>query len=283
MVSKAIYALTIVGVIGCGTLDALAASNSAEQAYRQANQLVAQGDLVAAHESLKAAVRMDRANQKYLQQYMLVYTAVKLQKSFETERDLQRWQQHAQSLSLFYASQGLHAQALPIDKAIYQKLGTTDAAVQLAETHLEVGNSQEAVEVLNHLNAQQATVASCALLGVALARQGDVPQAEEVVGSLATLTSTDPFTLYLIARAQAAVGHDGQSLATLTRCYEAVPPSRLSDLKAHTQSCQDFAGLVKQASFTSVLQTQSKVAESKCSGGSSCSSCPMRGNCSHGQ
>jgi hypothetical protein len=32
-----------------------------------------------------------------------------------------------------------------------------------------------------------------------------------------------------------------------------------------------------------VLRTESKVPESKCSGGTSCSNCPMRGKCSHGQ
>ena len=95
--------------------------------------------------------------------------------------------------------------------------------------------------------------------------------------------AADSFTLYLTARAQAAVGEAAKSLATLTRCYESVPPSRLEPLKSHTKLCSEFADMTSSAAFAQVLQTKSKVPESKCSGGSSCSTCPMRGNCSHDQ
>jgi ferredoxin len=72
-------------------------------------------------------------------------------------------------------------------------------------------------------------------------------------------------------------------MTTLTSCFAAVPPSRLDELKNHARKCSEFAGVASSPAFAQALQTQSKVAESKCSGGSSCSTCPMRGNCEHGQ
>ena len=48
-----------------------------------------------------------------------------------------------------------------------------------------------------------------------------------------------------------------------------------------TAIANPVADMTSSAAFAQVLQTKSKVPESKCSGGSSCSTCPMRGNCSH--
>lgn len=256
------------------------AANDAAVSFERARQLVAAGDLAAARKALVAAVKADRSNQQYLQQYLLVSQAIKLQQAVKTEKDPKRWEAAAQSLSLFYSSQGLHAQALPVDEAIYNRLKSADAAVQLGETMLALDEHGRAVELLR--DAPQNSPASQALLCVALVRQGNTDEANQVASTLKVASDADPFTLYLAARAQAAVG-DSSALATLKRCYESVPPSRLNALKNHTKQCRDFARLTSSAAFSEVLRTQSKVPESKCSGGSSCSSCPMRGNCSHGK
>jgi hypothetical protein len=44
--------------------------------------------------------------------------------------------------------------------------------------------------------------------------------------------------------------------------------------------CADFRDLHDQEAFKTVLATQSKVAQSGCTGGSSCSSCALKGKCS---
>ncbi len=258
-----------------------AGAADARQAYQQAQEQVAAGDLAAVRKSMIAAVKLDRANQRYLQQYLLITQALKLEAEFKQQRDPKRWESAAQSLSLFYSSQGHHAQALPVDEALFARLKTADAAVQLAETLLAVENYARAVEVIRSLPDQQVSTASTALLSIALARQGDLSAARETVGRLRVERESDPFALYVAARAQAAIGQDAESLKTLVLCYEAVPPSRLAALKSHTRQCSEFAGLAATAGFAQALQTQSKAPESKCSGGSSCATCPMRGNCSH--
>lgn len=257
------------------------AANVAEDAFQEAQQLVASGDLLAAKKALVTAVKAERSNPKYLQQYLLVSQAIKLQEAVKTQKDPRRWESAAQSLSLFYTTHDLYAQALPVDEAIFKRSKTADAAVQFAETLLALKKFKQAAEVLSGLAPQQATTASQALLCVSLARQGDLSEAKRVEAGLQTTSAADSFTLYLTARAHAAVGETTRALTTLTRCYESVPPSRLEPLKSHTKLCSEFAGMASSDAFAQVLKTQSKVPESKCSGGSSCSSCPMRGNCSH--
>lgn len=258
-------------------------AGDAELAYEKAQQLVAAGDLAAARKSLVTAVKSDGDNQRYVQQYLLVSQAMKLEQAMKSERDLGRWETYAQSLSLFYKNQGVLTQALPIDAAIHERLQTTDAAVQYCETLLEMEQYERAVQVLRALKSRDANTSSQALLGIALARQGSLDEALKIVTDLRVAADADPFTLYLTARAQSVVGEGAVALATLRRCYESVPPSRLDALKTHTKECSEFAALASGAEFADVLRTQSKVPESKCSGGSSCSNCPMRGKCSHGQ
>jgi hypothetical protein len=86
-----------------------------------------------------------------------------------------------------------------------------------------------------------------------------------------------------VARANVSVGNDNQALDLLTRCFEATPPSRLEVLKSHARKTPEFVSLASTPQFAEVLKTESKIAESKCSGGSSCAGCPMRGQCASSQ
>jgi tetratricopeptide (TPR) repeat protein len=258
------------------------AGSDADTAFLQGQKLLADGDLRAALKQYVAAVKSDRENQEYLQQYMLVRRAVALQDALAKETNAQQWEQMAVALRSFFSAQGLHAQALPLDRAMLERSKTADNAMQLADTLLSLEKNDEAAAVLSSLEGPQATSATQALLAVALARQGRADQAKKIAAGVQAPAKDDPGALYMVARMHAAMGNVDQALSTLTQCFEAVSPSRLAPLKSHAQECKDFSSVVSLASFATVLQTESKVPESKCSGGSSCSTCPMRGNCAHG-
>ena len=81
------------------------------------------------------------------------------------------------------------------------------------------------------------------------------------------------------ARLHAAVRSNEEALKLLTRCFESLAPSRLPGFKDHAKKTPEFATFISTAAFQQVLLTESKIAESKCSGGSRCATCPMRGNC----
>jgi len=259
------------------------AGNDAETAFLQGQKLLADGDLPQALKSYVTAVKLDRDNQQYLQQYMLVRRAVALQHALAKEADPRKWEDSALALRSFLNAQGLHAQTLRWDQALFDRSKTADNAMQLAETLLALERNDEATKILADLGPQRATTASQAMLAVALTRQGELDQAKEIARSVKLQTSEEPGTLFMVARMYAAVGNADQARSVLTQCYEAVPPSRLDSLKSHTRQCKDFASLLALASFATVLKTESKVTESKCSGGSSCSTCPMRGNCGPGE
>lgn len=281
MTSKLMRTTVLVLVSWLSTVS-VAAAGDAEKAFERGQQLVAAGQLRAAAEAVRDAVMRDLNNQTYRQHFMATRQALKYQMIIDAGQTSAHWDEAADGLSLYYRSRGHHEQALPIDQAIYEKRESADAGIQLAETLLALEQSERAAEVLEEVASRQATPASRALLCVALARQGDAPSAQRMAATLHAASNADPYTLYLVARAQAAVGEDAQAMETLTRCYESVPPSRLGALKSHTKSSPEFGQLVSSDAFSRVLETESKVPESKCSGGSSCGSCPMRGKCSRG-
>ena len=146
-----------------------------------------------------------------------------------------------------------------------------------------MGRHAEASRVLSELSPKKTTAATQALLGIALARQGRVDEARKISERIDLSDSADPGTLYSLARMHAIVGNDGEALELLTRSFEAVPPSRLDNLKTHAKHSPEFDALGSTDRFARVLKTKSKVAESKCSGGSSCAGCPMRGKCPKSQ
>ncbi|MCU0960601.1 MAG: hypothetical protein MUF48_10905 [Pirellulaceae bacterium] len=259
------------------------AASDADKAFGDGQQLLASGDLRGALRAFVTAVKLDRENQQYMQKYLLVRQAVQLQDVVAGESDPRKWEQAAWALRSFFNDQNLHAQVLPIDRALWERSATADNAIQLSETLLGLDRPAEAVKILSSLDRQTATPASEALLAVALAREGKLSEAEAVAARGDGTAASDPGTLYLTARMHAVVGNTGQALDTLTRCFQAVPPSRLDKLKSMARECPDFAAVARLASFETALRTPSQVPESKCSGGASCSSCPMRGGCAHGE
>ncbi|MFH1923671.1 MAG: hypothetical protein ABIP48_27745 [Planctomycetota bacterium] len=258
-------------------------AETAEQAFIRGNTLLAKGSFEEALQAYSTAVRAERTNQQYGQQFMLVRRVTALRESLDRERDPQRWLRIAQSLRSFYISQGIHSEALSVDEKIHARLNTASSAGQLAETQLAMGRDAEASQALSALAPEQATTVTQALLAIALARQGQVGEARKIGEGIARPGSSDPGTLYVLSRMQAIVGNDGAALGLLTRCFEAVPPSRLGDLKMHAKQNPELAALASTDGFATAFQTESKVAESKCSEGSSCAGCPMRGGCPKGQ
>lgn len=257
-----------------------ARADSAQKAFAEGETILAGGDLPGALRAYEKAVRADRSNQEYLQKFMLVRRAIVLRQNLGKEEDAERWRLTAQALHAFYISEGLLERALEVDEAIHGRLKTAYSAAQLAETQLGLDRNAEAAEMLAALAPEKATPSTQALLAIALARQGKREEAKRIADAVSLDDEAGPGAVYGSARMHAAVGSHERALSLMARSFEAVPPSRLGALKAHAKQCREFASLVSLAGFAKALKTESKVAESKCSGGSSCAGCPMRGSCS---
>lgn len=279
MKSMAVLALAITVCLG----PALARGETPAESFAKGETLLAKGNFPAALQSYAAAARADRDNQEYMQHYAMVRRVVDMRSRLESERTPQRWEYMAKGLRAFYVSERIYPELLKLDQELHSRLGTADTAAMLAETQLAMSRSADAVKNLSALEQSKTTAMTQALLGIALVRSGKADEAKQVAGKLELPADAGPSMTYAAARLYAGTGDSATALKLLKTCFEATLPSILDGFKTHAKDCPDFAAIASSPEFVAVLETKSKMPESKCSGGSSCAGCPMSGKCPHSQ
>jgi len=270
-------------VLSLFVLPPVAKAVTPAESFDRGKARLAEGDLRGALKEYAEAVRAAPDSDSYRQEFMLVRNAVLLKQNLTRSAHEKQWVQTAQALRSFYVTNGLLELALELDNQIHAKRDTAYSAMQLAETRLVLDRNADAEEVLLKLGPDRSTPASQALLAVAQARQGRMDEARRIVKAAASPDEKGPGTLYNFARMHAAVGNTDESLSLLTSSFESTPPSTLELFKRHARKCPEFASMAESPGFQQALKTESKVHESECSSGSSCASCPMRGQCSSGE
>jgi hypothetical protein len=262
---------------------AAARAETAAESFASGEKLLTKGDFQGALNAYAAALRADQANQEYAQHYAMLRRILQLRKSLGEEKDLERWENTARALHAFYVEEKLYRELLALGQQAHQRLNNQWSAVALAETQLSLDRNQEAVTTLAELGPNQTSPTAQALLGIACARSGQVDRAKQIAASLKLPPEADPPAIYAAARLSAAVGDSKEAVRRLTECMQSVLPSRQDGFRAHAKACPEFAALATSAEFAKAISAESKLPESKCSGGKSCAGCPMRGNCPHSQ
>lgn len=260
-------------------LPELAQAETAAEAFGRGKALVAKGDLEGALRAYATAVQADRRSPEYYQNYLIVRRVIDLQERLAAEKDPTRWEYYARAMHSFYVSEKVYDEALALDQKIHARLQTASSAVMLAETQLAMNRNAEAAETLAALDPNKATAGTNALLGIALVRDGRTAEAKKLADQIVLPAEAGPGARYAVARLQSAVGNTTTAMQLLKRSFENVAPSQLPGFRAHARLCPEFAAVADSSEFAQALATESKVPESKCSGGSRCAGCPMRGKC----
>lgn len=262
---------------------AVARAETAVESFNQGEKLLAKGEFDAALQSFATAARADKGNQEYTQHYAIVKRIVDLRGRLDVEKRPQQWEYMARALRAFYVNERIYPELLKLDQAIHTKLNSAESAAMLAETQLAMDQNAAAVQTLSALEPSKRTAMAQLLLGIALVRSGKADQAKQIAEKFSLPNDADPTVTYTAARLKAATGHSAKATVLLKACFEGTLPSRLDGFKSHAKTCPEFAAMVSTPEFVAVMKTESKVPESKCSGGSSCAGCPMRGNCPKSQ
>ena len=267
---------TLAIVIVCSTA---AWGGPAEDADAQAQTLLKKADFDGAMRAFAAAAKDDPQNQQYRRSFAMVRQVIAMRDRLEKEQDPKRWEYIARALMNYYTNERIYPAALELGEKMHTKLQTTFSARMLAETQLAMDRASEAEKMLAALDPQKANVATKSLYGLALIQNGKTAEAKKVADSLVVPDNTGPRALYCAARLQAAVGNSQQAVELLRRAMENIPPSLQDGYRSHARGCDDFAGVSQSDAFAKALAVESKIAESKCSGGGKCAGCPNRGKC----
>lgn len=276
---------TILGLISTAiiAIATTAYAETAAESFAKGQKALTKGSFQAALDAYASAARADRENQEYAQRYAMVRRIVDLRKRLDSEKRQQQWEYTARALRAFYVNERLYPELLKLDEAIHAKLNSAQSAAFLAETQLAMDQNAAAVKTLAALGPAKTSPMAQLLLGIALARTGKVDDAKQLADNVKLPKDAGPTTVYTAARLCAATGDSAKAMTLLKTCFEGTLPSQLDGFKTHAKTCSEFAAVASTPEFAVVLKTASKMPESKCSGGSSCAGCPMRGKCPKSQ
>ncbi len=274
----------IIGMLSCFALAActsaaLALGDEAPGKFAEGNALVAKGDLAGALKAYTAAAKAAPDNQEYAQKASLLRRVIEIRKKLD-QLNGEAWIAAAQALHGFYHENQLFEAALPLDRKLHEKVGSGDSAAALARTELALKSNAEAAELLRGLSKDQANLETQVLLGLALARLGDLAGARTATVQITMPENTAGQLWFDLASVQAMTGEAEKAVTALTRGFEATPPSQLDAARQRVKASPDFASLKDQPAFAKACTTESKVSESKCSSGATCGKCPSRDKCS---
>ncbi|HOW70472.1 MAG TPA: hypothetical protein PKY77_07720 [Phycisphaerae bacterium] len=261
-----------------------AAASDAAASSAEGQALLQKGDFAGALQAYAKAAKADSENQEYRTQYMVLRRVITLRDGLAKEKNAEKWELTARSLRNFYHMNKLYGEALPLDREMHAKANTADSAIGLAETLLALDKSADAEKLLGGLEAKVITNHTRILQGVAQARQNKVDPAKELLKGvkLTKEEEANPNVLFDLATLKSLTGDTAGGLVAITACFENVPPSQLEAVKKYAKDCKDLSAVTGSADFATALKAESKVKESKCSGGANCGTCKNAGSCSTG-
>ncbi|MBU1698576.1 MAG: hypothetical protein KJ970_04355 [Candidatus Eisenbacteria bacterium] len=260
-----------------------ASAKTAEEAFAMGTQRLSKGDFSGAYEAYGEAVEIDGSKTEYRQEQAILHRVMKIREDIKSEKDPEIWERMAQSLRGYYYTKEIYEEALDLDLMVHKKIDSVLSATQLAETYLQLNKNADAEKILAGVDEASALPYGRLLYGIALGRQQKIELAKKVLENVEIPEAAAPGMLYQSARLYALTGNDSGAAAYLTRTLESIPPSRIETARRQIMACKDFAGLLNNPVFTKALETQSKVSESGCSGGTSCGNCPSRQSCGGSQ
>jgi tetratricopeptide (TPR) repeat protein len=261
---------------------ALAGAEEAAQKFSEGQELLAKANFAAALKAYDTASKADGANDVYRQATAVLQRVIKMRKGLD-KLSGPEWVLSADALLAYYMENRVFSEALPLARGLHSKLDTPESAARLARTELALDLNADAAKHLEAIESGERTPEVRVLLGLALARQGEMQDAKAAVADLMPPEDASAMLLFDLACVQARVGQTAPALTTLAGSFEKTPPSQLEAAKGRAKACPDLGALKTEAEFVKVLATASKVAESKCSSGADCGKCPSHSKCAAGQ
>lgn len=256
------------------------AENDAGSLFDQAKASLEKADFDGAAALMEKAAAADPDNQEYAQELRLLQRVMKIRSRLDMQAAPEKWEKTARSLRSYYYTNKIYSEALVIDQACYEKLKDADTASRVGKTMLTMEKNEDAAAFLDALPAELKSDRSEVLRGIACARLGKTDDAGKIAAAMTDMKEPSPVQCYERACLSSLVSQQAAAAKMLVQAFESTPQSRLDEFKQYVKDSTDLAAFYKTPMVAKVMETKSKVVESKCSGGSSCGSCPSRGGCS---
>jgi tetratricopeptide (TPR) repeat protein len=256
--------------------------------------------LILEHNDYQAALKLyadearKNAGQSYYQeQFSILRRVIKMKKAMEadfdnpadkSDADLKKWNSYYQAVRAWYYAQGFYSKSLELDKTAFEVLKTDAAQLNYFETLVVLNRNAEAKEYLDQ--AKGPVKDHPVFQTLALLVQARLAPSDAILGQL-KLVNPDPRAnpaSIVYAGCIHQLHHDSkQAFAQLAIALENTAPTQIGATRRMIESMKEFQDCHTDKAYQAALQTQSKIYQSGCTGGSSCNSCSLRTTCPSNQ
>jgi len=234
------------------------ANEEAESAYERATAVLRTGDLDAALAGFTEASEADPESTLYRDRIALLGRVKQLRSLLaRVEKDDDKWGKATWSLRAFYLQHGIHGEAVALDERRFERFPTSATRIDLAESCMKADKGARSIALLAGLEREDATRRSDLILGICLARTGELDVAKALAERVAQDETGEPGELFERACLNCLVGDLDKAAAQLRKAFEESSAAAHPGLVSYAGRRADLAGL-RVPAYAKVFESKPK-------------------------
>ena len=247
-----------------------------------------QGDYDAALKVYALAARNNTSQTYYKDQYAILRRVIKMKRAMESfngqdtlsDSDMTKWGSYYKAVRGYYYDHGFYGESINLDKMASEKLKTEESTINYFESLVVLNNTQKAQELIANSSAANVNPELAVLKALMQVRTKDDldNNIEEIENKLSPKDAPRSF-VYLACIYQLK-GNTDKACKSIITALENTIPTQISMTRKLIESMGEFKTLTQNDKYLAAIETESKVYQSGCTGGSSCNSCSLKDTCS---
>ncbi len=258
---------------------------------RQALELVEKDDFDSALKLFAGYARSNTENSYYKDQYSILRRVIKMKKLIDSAlaaadhngQTQEKLKEYAQAIRAYYYEKGYYTQAVKLDNQILELNYSAQSVANYLES-LVIINDNVLADQLSAANigSEETGVDFKIMQALLDARNGYSDKAVATIDSMKFSAELYPRCLVYCAAIYKIAGQDNNACSSIVKALENTAPTQMSTTRILIEKLSDLDSIRTTEQYVSALQTESKVYQSGCTGGSSCNSCSLKGSCPSG-
>ncbi len=228
----------------------------------------------------------------YRDQYSILRRVIKMKRAMQeisgnpaeiSETELKKWESYYQAVRAYYYSQGFYEESPDLDNKAVEILKSDQAKLNYIETLVVLDKNEEAKKVIEQTAGKIDLPAFNTLALLVQARMTPSDSITKQLEDIQIGLKDNPLCLVYFACIYQIQGDINEAYKKIVKALENTSPTQITTTRKMIETLKEFHDLSEDKKFQAALQTQSKVYQSGCTGGSSCNSCSLKDTCPSNQ
>jgi tetratricopeptide (TPR) repeat protein len=250
--------------------------------------ILEQGDYNKALKLFATAAREQTDQPYYKEQYAILRRVIKMKRAMQAEQmqkelseaELKKWNSYYSAVRAYYYDQGLYSESIELDKTASEKLGTDQSIINYLETLAVLDKVQQAEQFISTSSESVKDKTEFVILeSLFKQRAGNAVNIQELDIKASKAAKDAPRAFVYLACIYQLQDNQNKALQSIVKALENTPPTQITMTRKLITNMKEFNEILKTDKYQRAMETESKIYQSGCTGGSSCNSCSLRETC----